>query len=222
MRAVLLICFLLGIVTLTGCMDQVKVTKAKEKNLLLKAQKAIHLERDKLIGSNWYAGRHAEKFGFNRTEKSLLKSIKLSEFTCMKRQEGTWYSLDRAIDCHSYVNFIFKSGTKNLVFKTLLKFKNVQKKFDIADDILADRLSFGFVKQNPYSKKTFARYWKVLREGRLAVGMPEDYLKICWGKPLRVFNKSIDATGKRETYVYDRYFVRLENGIVQSIHKFDS
>ena len=68
----------------------------------------------------------------------------------------------------------------------------------------------------------FSKYWKVLKKGKLAVGMPVEYLKICWGTPLRVFDKSIDKTGARETFVYDRYFVLLKNGIVSSIHKFDS
>lgn len=208
--------------TLAGCADQVKVSESKTKELLEKAQASLHLERDNLIGSKWYAGRFAEKFGFQRTEGATLKAIELAEFTCMKKQVGSWWTMQREIDCHSFINFKFKAGGEEKIFSTIVKFKNIKNQFRSPASVLNDRLAYGFVRENPFSKRTFAKYWKVLKKGKLAVGMPVDYLKICWGKPLRVFDKSIDANGTRETFVYDRYFVLLENGIVQSIHKFDS
>lgn len=222
MKAALLICFLLGVISLTGCVDQVDVSKAKGKTLLEQAQAAIHLEKESLKGSKWYAGRYAEKAGFNRTEKAVLKDVELREFTCKYSRDGAWYSLKRKTSCHSFVNFTFQSGKKEKVYQTIIKFNNVGRTIASEANLLGDRLAFAFVKKNPFSKRAFARYWKVLKKGKLAIGMPVDYLKICWGKPLRVFNKSIDSSGNRETFVYDRYFVFLENGIVRSIHKFDS
>ena len=126
MRAVLLICFLVGIVSLAGCVDQVKVSSAKNKALLEQAQAVIHLERDALIGTKWYAGRYAEKFGFDRTEGATLKSIDVTDFACKQRQDGAWYSLKRIIDCHSFVNFTFKTGIVQKTFKTIVKFKNIK------------------------------------------------------------------------------------------------
>lgn len=222
MKAVLLICFLIGIATLTGCIDQVDVSKKKTNQFKKQTWSAITQEQGQLVGTKWYAGRYAENFGFKRTQKAVLKNVSLQSFKCKLSRDGSWYSLKRKTSCHSFLNFDFKTGNTVKTFKTIVKINNIKDVKAFTKNILRNRLAYGFVEENPFSKKTFARYWKVLRKGKVAVGMPEDYLKICWGKPLRVFNKSIDASGTRETFVYDRYFVLLENGIVRSIHKFDS
>ena len=137
---------------------------------------------------------------------------------------GAWYSLERRTTCRGNLVFKFKARTKNKSFVSNLKLEvtGYNKRIIFNNEFLKERLAYGFVKENPFSKRMFSKYWKVLKKGKLAVGMPVEYLKICWGTPLRVFDKSIDKTGARETFVYDRYFVLLKNGIVSSIHKFDS
>ena len=84
MRTALLICFLIGIISLTGCMNQVDISAKENQALLLKAQSAIQIEREDLIGTKWYAGRFAEEAGFNRTEKAILKNIEITKFKCKK------------------------------------------------------------------------------------------------------------------------------------------
>lgn len=222
MRFLLIFSLFMGMLSLSSCTEQVDVSAKLNQDYLNQTWDSIIAERDQIIGKSWYAGRHAESFGFKRTEKAILNSIAISEFKCKTKRVGAWYSLKRKTSCHSFINFEFKVSGESKVFKTIAKIDNIKKLKKMTKGILKNRLAYGFVEDNPFSKRTYAKYWRVLRMGKVAVGMPEDYLKICWGKPLRVFNKSIDAQGNRETYVYDQYFVLLENGIVRSIHKFDS
>lgn len=207
-----------------GCDDQVSVAPKIKKKLESLTALAVSKQAAPLVGTKWYAGRFAEKSGFQRTERALLRNVVVENFDCSLHRIGAWYSLKRKTTCKGNLVFKFKGKTKNKSYVSNLRLEvtSYDKRIVFNNDFLNKKLAKAFVKKNPFSAKTFSRYWKVLKKGKLAVGMPVDYLKICWGSPLRVFNKSIDKTGSRETFVYDRYFVLLQDGIVSSIHKFDS
>jgi hypothetical protein len=207
-----------------GCKNQVEVIPKIKNKLETLTKMAISNQASDLIGAQWYAGRYAEKDGFTRTEKAILKDVVVKNFDCSLQRIGAWYSLKRKTTCKAQVIFKFKGKkkSKNYVSNLKVEVTSYTSRIVFKNDFLKEKLSFGFVKKNPFSKRIFSKYWKVLKKGKLAVGMPLDYLKICWGEPIRVFNKSIDKSGTRETFVYDRYFVLLQDGIVSSIHKFDS
>jgi hypothetical protein len=212
------------ILLMVGCNNQVSVTPKIKNRLESLTNMAINNQAEPLLGSKWYAGRFAEKSGFKRTERALLKGVEVQNFDCSLHRVGAWYSLKRKTTCKGNIVFKFKARKKNKSFVSSLKLvvTSYDKRILFNNDFLKSRLTKAFVKKNPFSKRTFSKYWQVLKKGKLAVGMPVDYLKICWGAPLRVFDKSIDKTGTRETFVYDNYFVLLQDGIVSSIHKFDS
>lgn len=207
-----------------GCNDQVTVSAKIKNKLESLTNMAITNQAKSLIGSKWYAGMPATKSGFQRTERAQLKDVVVKNFDCSLHRVGAWYSLKRKTSCQANLVFKFKAKTKNKSFVSKLKLEitSYDKRIVFNNEFLLNRLTKAFVKKNPFSKRIYSKYWKVLKKGKLAVGMPLDYLKICWGTPLRVFNKSIDKSGSRETFVYDRYFVLLQDGIVSSIHKFDS
>jgi len=222
MKAVILYCIFMGLISLTSCTEKRELNSKTTKKILEQVQSSLHLELESLKGSTWYAGRLAEKFGFERTRPAKIKKIIIKKFKCSQKRAGAWYSLKKTSSCLGHLNFVFETKGKERVFKAALRLENIGDKLRLKKNILKSRLTYGFVKKNPFSKRSFSRYWRVLKKGKLAIGMPVDYLKICWGKPLRIFDKSIDSAGSRETFVYQKYFVLLENGIVRSIHKFDS
>jgi hypothetical protein len=209
---------------IVGCNNQVTVAPKIKNKLESLTNMAIKNQALPLIGSKWYAAKDAETSGFQRTERALLKNVVVKGFDCSLHRVGAWYSLKRKTSCQANLVFKFIAKTKNKSFVSNLKIEvtSYDKRIVFNSEFLLKKLTKAFVKKNPFSKRIYSKYWKVLKKGKLAVGMPVDYLKICWGAPLRVFDKSIDKTGSRETFVYDRYFVLLQDGIVSSIHKFDS
>ncbi|MGM0554222.1 MAG: DUF4124 domain-containing protein [Pseudomonadota bacterium] len=74
-------------------------------------------------------------------------------------------------------------------------------------------------RENPVEART--RWRNMAVSGRVAVGMPEAFVRRSWGDPDRI-NRSTRSAGTREQWVYRRdrsraQYIHMEGGVVTSI-----
>lgn len=217
----LLMILALGLL-IAACNLDNKVSKAKTIELKNRILYMTKNENKALIGKIFYAGLDAKKFSFDSAERTLLKSIEISSFTCKKHDPKDEKVFNKDTWCHFYGNFHMKNGKGKLVhYKKMMKVRIQEDALVMPSSLFRITLLKGFTLKNPFRMKRFTRHFQNLRRGRLAIGMPDTYLKLVWGQPQRVVDFSITELGRTETYVYNRYFVLLKNRKVDSIHKFD-
>jgi hypothetical protein len=182
---------------------------------------------EKFVGEAFFAGFKARKQGFKSAERVELENIKLGAFKC-KYFDPTGIKTEAQLTdvwCHFYSNYYFKDSSETeRVYKSLMKVRIDERgKPVFANDVtFKTLLEDAFVVKDPIANNSnFKKYIPNLKEGRLSVGMPEEFLRVCWGSPKHVVDFELNQAGRRETFVYRDYFVVLNNRIVTSVHRFN-
>ncbi len=77
------------------------------------------------------------------------------------------------------------------------------------------RLTHYYTK-NPISDKWTEEIISLIKKGKIKIGMKSEQVSFSWGKPDKI-NKSIGSWGVHEQWIYMRYYLYFENGILTSL-----
>lgn len=73
-----------------------------------------------------------------------------------------------------------------------------------------------FLSISPKVKYKNIRFWNLINEGKVQIGMTKLEAELSWGKPNDI-NKSTGSWGVHEQWVYDDSYLYFENGKLTSI-----
>ena len=208
------------LLSLGSCGLKSNITDTDLKYWKSKANTAMQEDLKLLMGQKFWSNRNGDQFNLKIAERLTLQGGQIRAFECRNQSNDWWWNKEQW--CHFYSVFKLTNDKGEAKEIKLIVKKKVEKgTLNFNGDEFSAILYKNVETKNPWRLTKFKRHFKNVKKGKLAIGMPSEYLRLVWGRPERVVNFSISQAGRKETYVYNRYFVDLLNGVVQSIHKFD-